>query len=352
MERKLVLPSAALGLVAAVSLAFGCDQDMQESDALDTANFKTPVAGRAIEDSDNPTETPGMVASDFYQEAERIDLGDKVPNFEVYDVSGNLIRMADFEGRPVMILFDHSFQSPYLAKMAGLGAKYQSEGLVVLAVFQDRSDAQRANQIISGTIADELSFDRPSLTDLFGLIATPTLIIVDKDATWIDQRLGGERFVALDAVAQKLILGEEVPGFRLQLDGQALKVPLVPQPVTLGDLNQAAMGLAGLPSINPQDASFIQERVAKANELAPSEEVQIDSIINNLSRAGQRLALAYCDKQPEDVLKVLSQVTTYVVRKFEIYARSGVLDAALWPDVAANFNPGCPVPEPSPWYNY
>ena len=69
-----------------------------------------------------------------------VSVGDEAINFTLSDLDGNLVELADFRGRPVIINFWATWCAPCRVEMPELQEafeKYQDNGLVILALDQD-----------------------------------------------------------------------------------------------------------------------------------------------------------------------------------------------------------------------
>ncbi len=140
-------------------------------------------------------ETQGAATSVSYGGGVRPNVGEKAPDFTAPDLSGNLVRLSDYQGRPVWINFWGSWCPPCRAEMPEIDAAYreaQSSGLVLLAVSvgEDRDVVARYLR--------QTGFDIPAVLDADGLVATqyavtgfPTHVFVDRDGIVRDIRVGG-----------------------------------------------------------------------------------------------------------------------------------------------------------------
>jgi peroxiredoxin len=125
-----------------------------------------------------------------------IDVGQVAPDFTLPGVDGELVRLSDFRGRPVIINFWASWCAPCKLEMPELQAAYeahQDEGLVILALNQDES-AELARDFFydeMGLTFTPLLDDNSLVAAAFGAYAVlPTTIFVDGQGVVTATHLG------------------------------------------------------------------------------------------------------------------------------------------------------------------
>jgi peroxiredoxin len=98
-----------------------------------------------------------------------LQIGDMAYNFIAPDLSGNVVTLADYRGRPVIINFWATWCPPCRVEMPELQAayeEYQDEGLVILAV-----DFQESAETVSRFFYDQMGLTFTPLLDENGRIA-------------------------------------------------------------------------------------------------------------------------------------------------------------------------------------
>jgi thiol-disulfide isomerase/thioredoxin len=145
----------------------------------------TPGGGSAviqIRAADTSVETPGVTGRKV-----GLNLGDLAPDFEASTLEGDRVRLSDFRGKAVYLNFWASWCSPCRAEMPdiiGLLAKYEADGLVVLAM-----NAGEAYGAANGFVGDlrmqsltEITLD-PSLrvAERYRVSSMPTSIFIDAE---------------------------------------------------------------------------------------------------------------------------------------------------------------------------
>lgn len=125
---------------------------------------------------------PGVVVP-----AQRVVRGDKMPEVAWPDLEGNLVRVSDFAGRPVLINTWATWCPPCKKEMPLLDRFYQQykdQGLVVLAV----NGSEEPDTV--SMFSQESGFTFPVLLDVtgeaiskLGIVNFPTSILVGRDGT-------------------------------------------------------------------------------------------------------------------------------------------------------------------------
>jgi cytochrome c biogenesis protein CcmG, thiol:disulfide interchange protein DsbE len=112
-------------------------------------------------------------------------VGDAAHDFELSDLEGNMVRLSDFRGRPVIINLWATWCTPCRIEMPELQAafeRYQEQGLVILALNQDETAE------VAGRFFDELGLSFTPLLDDNSLVAAsygafgvlPTTYFIDR----------------------------------------------------------------------------------------------------------------------------------------------------------------------------
>lgn len=113
-------------------------------------------------------------------------VGDKAPDFLTEDVDGNPVRLSDFAGQPVWLMFWGSWCPPCRAEFPDVQAAYETvapEGVNLLGVSVDEPAsvaAQYANQN-GGTFLVLSDPDRADTGPVYPIYNFPTHIFIDGD---------------------------------------------------------------------------------------------------------------------------------------------------------------------------
>ncbi len=114
-----------------------------------------------------------------------VRIGASLPNFTLYDLQGNRVKLSDYAGRPVLINAWASWCPPCRAEMPALNQYYQTyknTGLVILAINDGES------QSIAADFTGQIGVTFPVLLDPgtqvldgYGIHDLPTSILVGRD---------------------------------------------------------------------------------------------------------------------------------------------------------------------------
>jgi peroxiredoxin len=113
-------------------------------------------------------------------------VGDVAPDFETSDVFGNRVKLSDFRGHPVWLMFWGSWCPPCRAEFPDIVAAYKKlapEGVRLLAVSL-REPAVTAASYAADNKATFLVLSDPDETDtgaVYPIMNFPTHIFIDKD---------------------------------------------------------------------------------------------------------------------------------------------------------------------------
>jgi thiol-disulfide isomerase/thioredoxin len=128
---------------------------------------------------------------------ETAEVGSKAPDFELYDLEGNIHKLNDYKGSPVLLNFWATWCGPCRSEMPHLEDIYNEWKYNDLVFF-----AVNVGESSSGVKAflDEYGFAMPVLMDgaktvmsRYGISGIPTTYFIDKDGIIQDRVVGAFR---------------------------------------------------------------------------------------------------------------------------------------------------------------
>lgn len=136
-----------------------------------------------------PAPYPGPAAHVVAQEAsdQTASLDQPAPDFTLPDLDGSPVSLSSFAGRPVIVYFWATwchYCVPSMQELQAIRAQYRDQGLEVLAV-NILENKERVNaHVRRHNLALPVLLDQTALvTRLYGVRATPTYYLIDRDGT-------------------------------------------------------------------------------------------------------------------------------------------------------------------------
>ena len=137
-----------------------------------TFEFEAPKGAKLVDAVPIPGQTGSFL------------LNRPAPDFELKDLDGEKVRLADLRGRPVLLSFWASWCGPCRRELPGLSAlykQYKDKGLVILGVNDEGKSTARK-------FAEKAELSFPILDDstqkahrLYRVHAIPAVYLIDKD---------------------------------------------------------------------------------------------------------------------------------------------------------------------------
>ncbi|MBQ7923322.1 MAG: TlpA family protein disulfide reductase [Clostridia bacterium] len=167
-----------------------------------------PTAGNTEETSETSAES-GETAT----EPQRT--GEEVPDFTVYDMSGNAVKLSDFAGKPVVLNFWASWCSPCKAEMPHFDQAAAEYGEDIHFLMVNLTDGYRETEASIAAFIEKNGYTFPVYLDTtmeaaynFGVTSIPKTYFLWEDGTLMDEYLGTLSESKLNGYIEKL-KGEE-----------------------------------------------------------------------------------------------------------------------------------------------
>ena len=156
------------------------------------------LAGCAAQSSqETATEQPTVAETQPPETAETEVAKVLAPDFTVYDLDGNEVKLSDFIGKPVVLNFWASWCGPCKLEMPDFNEKYQELGDEVQFLMINLTDGSGETlESASGFIAEQgyvfpVFYDAASdAANTYGIYSIPTTFFIDAEGYAIAQATG------------------------------------------------------------------------------------------------------------------------------------------------------------------
>lgn len=119
------------------------------------------------------------------------------PDFTVYDLEGNAVKLSDYAGKPIVLNFWASWCGPCQSEMPDFQEKFEALGEDVQFLMVNMTDGARETVDIASAFIEEKGFTFPVLydTDLdaantYGAYSLPTTYFIDSQGSAIARATG------------------------------------------------------------------------------------------------------------------------------------------------------------------
>lgn len=135
------------------------------------------------------------ISQTFLETDNKPKIGGEPPAFELADLNGNVHKLSDYKGKPVIINFWGTFCPPCVKEMPEFQRQYEKwrgEGLEVLAINLSEDELTIRNFLRSFGLDYTILRDRNRVIEKrFGVKAYPTTYFVKADGTIMEIYVGG-----------------------------------------------------------------------------------------------------------------------------------------------------------------
>lgn len=132
------------------------------------------------------------------------------PDFTVYDLEGNEVKLSDFLGKPVILNFWASWCAPCLAEMGYFNKKFQEYGdqiqflMVNGTSFDSREDAYAVLDKY-GYVFPVFYDDDGTAAEAYNVSSIPVTYLIDTEGNIIEEHVGSLSRQALQKLIDKLL---------------------------------------------------------------------------------------------------------------------------------------------------
>ena len=155
----------------------------EENPSAETPSAENPPAENLSEEKNEEEKTEEKKPEEEKTE-EKPQIQPSVPDFTVYDVEGNAVKLSDYFGKPIVLNFFASWCGPCRSEMPAFQAEYNANGDEIVFLFVSLDDTmQDAKDFI-----DRQGYTFPILHDTngsaaiaYGVRSIPTTVFISRE---------------------------------------------------------------------------------------------------------------------------------------------------------------------------
>lgn len=172
---------------------------------------------------------------------QKLQPGDKAPAFTLKNVTGSMVRLSDFEGKPVVVIFmcNHCpYVKPKMEEIAAIQNDYADKGVVVIGINSNDAENYPEDSFANmKKFAEDFGYDyylydeSQDVARAYGAVCTPDPFVFDKDHKLVyhgrinDAMSPGDKVSKRDLreVLDKVLAGESVGDWFVPSMGCSIK---------------------------------------------------------------------------------------------------------------------------------
>ena len=162
-----------------------------ESAPSDNAQKEVPPESDSTQD---PEEDP---TKDEEKEAEKTPIAMSIPDFTVYDVNGNEVKLSDFIGKPIVLNFFASWCGPCKSEMPDFEAAYKEHGDEVQFLMINLTDGYYETVESASSFIEQSGYTFPVFYDTsssaavaYSVVSIPTTYFIDAEGNIVAKATG------------------------------------------------------------------------------------------------------------------------------------------------------------------
>lgn len=151
------------------------------------------VATAVYENLKDDYQPENIVADETESEAEK----NQAPDFSVYDLEGNAVKLSDFVGKPVVLNFWASWCGPCKKEMPDFQKVYEELGEEIVFLMVNLTDGSQETVEKASAFIEKQGYTFPVYYDTaleaayaYGVNSVPRTYFIDKDGSVVKQVLG------------------------------------------------------------------------------------------------------------------------------------------------------------------
>lgn len=188
-KNRMLLVVVILFVVLMVGAYFLYDElsdDVERKVLSEQTEVDTNIEETEKDSADTESETENQ--EEDSQKENEDDAKTQAPDFTVYDIEGNPVKLSDFIGKPTIVNFWASWCGPCKREMPDFEAAYQEQGEKIHFLIVNMTDDYRETVETASSYVEEQGFTFPvyydtdySASTTYGVSSIPTTYFLDAE---------------------------------------------------------------------------------------------------------------------------------------------------------------------------